>query len=238
MTQEKNITRNLIFLLAGLSVIYLLQKNGNLFPLLFLALSLFLIRKNKTKFSKKDFIIGLVLAILSLNPIYALCIVFGYMGAKQLYDKSDIKICLMPKTKQEIVIYGLLPAMLLTLLNIIWMMQSSPINFSFRITAIAGGLLASIPEELLFRYLVFAICVYIGKDKAFSKFQNILCYVILIVPHVLMHFPAGAEINIADLGLMSIFGIVLTLIQRKSSLALAIGVHFIIDFMRFTVFGV
>lgn len=126
----------------------------------------------------------------------------------------------------------------MTILNTLWMIQSNPIDISFRINAIATGLIASIPEELLFRYLVFAFCVYIGKDKKFSKFQNILCYVILIFPHVLMHFPAVTEITITDLVFMSIFGIILTFIQRKSALTLAIGVHFVIDFFRIIIFGV
>ena len=83
MAQEKNVTRNLILLLIGMIVIYLLQKNGNFFPILFVVLSIFLIWKNKSGFSKKDFIIGIALAALSLNPIYVICIIFGYMGAKQ-----------------------------------------------------------------------------------------------------------------------------------------------------------
>ena len=236
--QEKNVTRNLVLLLLGLVVIYLLQKNGNFFPIFFLLLSIFLIHKNKSGFSKTDFFIGIILAVISLNPIYAICIAFGYVGAKQLYEKSNNKINLIPNTKKEIILYGALPAVLMTLLNIVWMMQSNPINFSLKVNAIAGSLIASIPEELLFRYLVFAACIYIGKDKGFSKIQNILCYAILIIPHVLMHFPVGSEMNIVDLGIMSVFGIVLTFIQRKSSLILAIGVHFIIDFFRIIIFGV
>lgn len=101
-----------------------------------------------------------------------------------------------------------------------------------------GSLIASIPEEVLYRYLVFAICVTIGKGQLFSKGQSILCYFILIIPHVLMHFPVGAEMNFIDVRLMGIFGIILTCIQRKSSLAMAIMVHFVIDYFRIIIFGV
>lgn len=178
MAQEKNVTRNLILLLIGMIVIYLLQKNGNFFPILFVVLSIFLIWKNKSGFSKKDFIIGIALAALSLNPIYVICIIFGYMGAKQLYDKSNVKISLLPKTKQEIIVYGVLPAIFLTLLNTVWMIQTNPIDFSFRVNAIVGGLIASIPEEVLFRYLVFAVCVYMGKGnkKARIRYASIHRY--------------------------------------------------------------
>lgn len=117
------------------------------------------------------------------------------------------------------------------------MVQSTPINFSLSLNAITGSLIASIPEELLFRYLLFAVCVNIGNDRDFSKLQNLICYLILIVPHVLMHFPAGTTITLIDFGLMSVFGITLAYIQRKSSLTLAIIVHFLIDFFRFMIFG-
>ena len=81
MIQENKVTRKLLLLLVGLIVVVLLQKNGNFFPIFFLGLSFFLILKNKSRFSKKDFFTGLALSILSLNPVYGICIVIGYMGA-------------------------------------------------------------------------------------------------------------------------------------------------------------
>lgn len=238
---KKSITKNLILLFIGLLIIYLLQKNGDFFPMFFLISSIILIYKNKTKnikIKKKDVVAGVIAAIFSLHPFYGISIAVGYIAAKQTFDNSNDQIRLFPVTKREIVFYGLLPAIFLTLLNIIWMLQSNPVNFSFRMAAITGSLIASIPEEILYRYLVFAICVTIKKNQLFSKGQHILCYLILIIPHVLMHFPVVSEINLIDLGLMSVFGITLTCIQRKSSLSLAIIVHFIIDFFRIIIFGV
>lgn len=240
MKKDKTVTKNLVLLLGGLLLICLLQKNGNFFPVFFIIVSIFLIIKNKPQNLKdiaSNISAGICLSILSLNPIYMICIALGYVGARQIYDKADCKINLLPGTKKELFFWGLLPAILLTVLNSIWIIQDTPINFSFRISAISAGLIASIPEEVLFRYLVFALCVFIRKGKTFSKNQSILCYLILIIPHVLMHFPIG-EITVIDFGLMCIFGVVLTLIQRKSSLALAIIVHFIIDFCRILIFGI
>ena len=190
------------------------------------------------KIEKKDIVVGVVVAILSLHPIYGVCIAFGYIAAKQTFDNSNCQIRLFPATKRECVFYALVPAVFLTILNTIWMLQSNPVNISFRMAAITGSLIASIPEEILYRYLVFALCVTIGKNQLFSKSQNIICYFILIIPHVLMHFPAGTETSLIDIGIMGIFGIVLTCIQRKSSLVLAIIVHFTIDYFRIIIFGV
>ena len=91
MREKSCMTRNLIFLFIGLLLIYMLQKNGNFFPVFFLISSLFLIyrnRKEKRKVDKIDVLIGILLAILSLNPIYAICIGLGYVGAKQVFDNS------------------------------------------------------------------------------------------------------------------------------------------------------
>lgn len=179
-----------------------------------------------------------MLAILSLNPIYAICIGLGYVGAKQVFDNSSYKINLCPKDKKEVIFYGIIPATFLILLNTIWFLQTVSINVGFRLEAITGSLIASIPEELLYRYLVFALCVILCNNQIRTKSQKFLCYLILIVPHVLMHFPAGVDMSFIDVVLMSIFGIILTRIQMKSSLLLAIIVHFLIDFFRIIIFGV
>lgn len=241
MSLNKTTTKKLTILFFGVLLLCLLQKNGNFFPVFFIIAAFFIIFKNKrtdrTK-SIKDILVGIALAILSLNPIYGICIVLGYVAARRIFDYSNNKIIIFPKEKKELFLYGLLPTVFLVFLNTIWMIQSNSLNFSFRISAITGSLIASIPEEILFRYFLFAVCVNIGKDQVFSKVQNFICYLILIVPHVLMHFPAGTTINLIDLGLMSVFGIALTYIQRKSSLALAIIVHFLIDFFRILLLGV
>lgn len=64
MREKSCMTRNLIFLFIGLLLIYMLQKNGNFFPVFFLISSLFLIyrnRKEKRKVDKIDVLIGLVI---------------------------------------------------------------------------------------------------------------------------------------------------------------------------------
>lgn len=242
MKEKSCTTRNLVFLFLGLLLIYMLQKNGNFFPIFFLVSSIFLIwyknEKQSKKINKKDIFMGVVLAILSLNPIYALCVGAGYVGAKHTFDNSTYRINLFPSGKKDVIFYGVLPSIFLILLNTIWFLQTTPINVEFRPEAITGSLIASIPEEILYRYLVFAICIVICNNQIRTQIQKILCYLILIIPHVLMHFPAGADMRLTDVILMSIFGIMLTRIQMKSSLLLAILVHFFIDFFRIIIFGV
>lgn len=241
MEEKVYATKKLIFLFIGLLLIYMLQKNGNFFPIFFLLSALFLVYRNRKEIkivNKIDICIGILFSILSLNPIYAISIAIGYVGAKQVFDNSFYKINLFPKDKKEVVFYGVLPTIFLTLLNTIWIFQTTSINLGLRMEAITWSLIASIPEELLYRYLVFALCMILCDNQIMTKGQKLLCYIILIVPHVLMHFPVGMDMLFIDVVLMSIFGIVLTFIQMKSSLVLAIIVHFLIDFFRIIIFGV
>ena len=120
MPQNKTITRKLIFLLLGLLILYLFTKNGNFFPVFFAIASLILIYKCKATDKKEDIknlLIGVVLAILSLHPIYGICIVLGYVAAHRVFDNSNNKILVFPKEKKEILVYGLLPTFFLILLN-------------------------------------------------------------------------------------------------------------------------
>lgn len=155
--------------------LYLLQKNGNFFPIFFVSLSLTLIYKHKQpnrNIDIKNSFIGIIFALLSLNPIYCICIFLGYLASNRVFYNSKNKINLFPKRKKDIFIYGLLPALFLILLNTACMIQTNHINFSFRLNAITMGLIAGVSEEFLFRYLIFALCVSIVKDKNFSKLQN------------------------------------------------------------------
>ena len=48
-------------------------------------------------------------------------------------------------------------------------LQTVSINVGFRLEAITGSLIASIPEELLYRYLVFALCVILCNNQIRTK---------------------------------------------------------------------
>lgn len=76
-----------------------------------------------------------------------------------------------------------------------------------------------------------------------SKWPNLLCYIIMIVPHVLIHLPSilkhnGSSSFIQGFIFLSIFfGLPMAILQRKRDLMSAIIVHFTIDFVRFLIFG-
>lgn len=233
----KNNTSKLVFLLVGLIFIYSLTSNGDIFFPAFFIISSIILMVKSSSVEKKDIIIAVILGVMSLNPIYGFCSIFGYIGAKSFFNSSKHKIEAFPKSLKEVFVFGFVSTVILVSANTIWMLTDTSINFSLNGNAIIMGLIAGIPEEILFKYLLFAICVYIVGDKKFNKIQAVLCYLIMIIPHVLKHYPSFSSINFGSFTLMCFFGLSFTYIQIKSCLTVAIGVHFAVDFFRFIVFG-
>ena len=99
------------------------------------------------------------------------------------------------------------------------------------------GIRAGVTEEIIFRFFFFAICIYFTNDKALSKIEGFLCYLIMIIPHVLIHFDR-TNFELGGMIILSlIFGLPFAIMQRKHDLSSAIGAHAIVDIIRFCVFG-
>lgn len=234
---QRHVTRKLSVLLIGLIVLNLLTKNGDIFyPAFFIISSIVLMAKWK-RVGKKDIVVGLILGIISFNPVYGFCTVLGYIGAKSVFNKTEHHISVLPASMREVAFWGLLGAGFLSFINIVWMLSDTPVNISIHINAVIMGLNAGITEEILFRYLLFAICVCISGDEDLTKIQSVLCYFIMIIPHVLKHYSAFSAIVFWDFVLLCFFGLSFTYIQRKSCLLVAIGAHFVVVLLRFMMFG-
>ncbi len=91
---------------------------------------------------------------------------------------------------------------------------------------------------------MFAICVFLLNGNPKSKTENFISYIIMIIPHVLLHFPdmiakngAGSIIiNVIVLSLL--FGLPFALLQRKRDLFSAITAHTLVDLIRFICLGI
>lgn len=107
---------------------------------------------------------------------------------------------------------------------------------SFQLKFLFDALRAGLFEEILFRTLLYALCIEVmGKIKP-TPAQTALCLLIMILPHVLIHF--SGTIEIGSLIVMSVaFGLPFALLQWKVNLSAAIGAHALVDLIRFIVFG-
>lgn len=116
-------------------------------------------------------------------------------------------------------------------------LSSMTISPSFNIQWFVDALKAGVFEEIFFRLFFFALCIIVTKDEPLSRMQNILCYMVMIVPHVLIHFNLQT-FNIGSFVTLSLmFGIPFVIIQRKVNLISAIGAHSFIDLLRFCILG-
>lgn len=108
-------------------------------------------------------------------------------------------------------------------------MVSMLINPSIKLKWFLDSICAGISEEIIFRFFLFVLCSYIIKDKVLSKFENFLCYLIMIIPHTLIHFDR-TNFNLSGMIFLSLlFGLPFAIMQIKRDLSSAIGAHAIVD---------
>ncbi|WP_461613114.1 CPBP family glutamic-type intramembrane protease [Clostridium sp. Marseille-QA1073] len=132
----------------------------------------------------------------------------------------------------------------LGIINLLLGMSQHKLSPSFSSMYLITALRAGVSEEIAFRLFMFAICVYLLKDNPKLKIENFLCYIIMVIPHVLLHFSdmiATTSINsiIGSVIVLSLlFGLLFALLQRKRDLFSAIAAHTLVDLIRFICLGI
>lgn len=112
-------------------------------------------------------------------------------------------------------------------------------NWSVLLTALSPAIL----EEVCYRLLLFAYCLYLLKGNVTNRIQNFWCYFMMIMPHVLIHTPEtflsyGIVSGVWNVFLLSlIFGLPFALLQRKRDLTSAMIAHGMVDIIRFSFLG-
>ncbi|MEG0451937.1 MAG: CPBP family glutamic-type intramembrane protease [Coprobacillus sp.] len=125
----------------------------------------------------------------------------------------------------------------LACLNLALSLGSYQLDLSFQPMFIFHALRAGIFEEIIFRMFLFALCIEITGNLPYNKSQEMLCYLLMILPHVLLHF--SNTIDIVSIIILAIFfGLPFCLMQRKINLLSAIGAHSMVDFIRFIMLGI
>lgn len=199
--------------------------------------------KNKSN-SQGDIIAGILLGILVCftNPIAGIATTLSYIGAQSVFRKSQNKIKVIHRDtiKNNIVVTLILVVVIgggLGVFNLLLGMQNMPVQLNHDLKWVILAFQPGISEEIIFRYILFAICVVVTKDKVLTRGESILCYAIMIVPHVLLHFQLGSIDIGSVLVLIMFFGAPFALLQRKWNLMAAIGSHYVVDLIRFFIFA-
>ncbi|CEK38036.1 type II CAAX prenyl endopeptidase Rce1 family protein [Paraclostridium sordellii] len=205
-------------------------------------IAIYLIVKNKSTTSK-DFILGIIFGILCMpsSPIMGISTIIPFVSSIGIFKKSKNTVHIFSNNKKIILLsvtLTLLIGIILGAINVFFAIGSIPITPDFKIQYVFNALRAGIFEEIFFRLFFFAMCVYITNDSKFSKTQNLLCYLIMIIPHTLIHFNLST-FNLPSVVMLSLlFGLPFALMLRKLNLISAIGAHSIVDIIRFCTFGI
>ncbi|CEN78307.1 CPBP family glutamic-type intramembrane protease [Paraclostridium sordellii] len=205
-------------------------------------IAIYLIIKNKSTTSK-DFILGIIFGVLCMpsSPIMGIFTIIPFIASIGIFKKSKNNVHIFNNNKKTILLSMVLTlaiGIILGAINVFFAIDSIPINPDFKIQYVFNALRAGVFEEIFFRFFFFAMCVYSTNDSKFSKVQNLLCYLIMIIPHTLIHFNLST-FNLPSVIMLSLlFGLPFALMLRKLNLISAIGAHSIVDIIRFCTFGV
>lgn len=198
---------------------------------------------------RKDIIIACAFGIVSIPSafgagfilselIMGIVTIPAYLGAMSILKSSNNEIFLIKYGKKEIAISFSIAIGIGSILGVINLLLANyPINLSVKLKWFLDAINAGVTEEIIFRLFFFAICVAVVKDKKMSKSENVMSYLIMTIPHVLIHF----NFQTVDLGsiivLFVLFGMPFAILQRKRDLTSAIVAHAVVDLIRFVLVG-
>lgn len=190
---------------------------------------------------RKDIIIACAFGVVSMpsNLIMGLVTIPAYLGAMCILKDSNNEVFVIRSGKRQIAISLSIAIGIGIFLGVINLfLANAPINFSVKLKWFLDAIRAGVTEEIIFRLFFFAMCVAIVKDKKMSKAENVLSYLIMTIPHVLIHF----NLETVDLGsiivLFVLFGFPFAVLQRKRDLSSAIVAHYVVDLIRFILLGI
>lgn len=207
-----------------------------------LLLAVVFIIKNKNT-SKYDILAGIALGCLAVpsHVVMGACSIVAYIGGASVFKKSKNKILLFKvaniKEIMKTVGIAVIAGATLAVINILLAKSAMEFNISIEPEWFLRAIKAGVSEEIIFRFFFFALTVYCIKDGALSRFDNFLCYAIMVLPHVLIHFDATNFTLSSVVVLALLFGLPFAIMQRKRDLSSAIGAHALVDAVRFCAFG-
>ncbi len=171
----------------------------------------------------------------------SVCVMVTFYAACMLYKLMDMENTSINAGITGSIKYFGLGAVIsapLAILNILYFSLSRRINVRNIPGSAIFALKPAIAEEVIFHFFLLAYVNYLLRGKADTRFKNLLIYILLIIPHEMLHYP---DMFIKSPGLAVImctlngvlFGFPMALLMKKKNLQMAIGMHWFIDFVRF-----
>lgn len=219
--------------------------------ILILLLAVYYIIRAKS-FQWKQAVIALLLGAICLFSLFrdprtvdiivtSVCVIVTFYSACRLYELADIEnVSIHIGIVKSIRYFGLgaVISIPLAVLNVLYFSLSRQINMRNMLSSAVFALKPAIAEEVVFRFFLLSYVYYLFRGKAETRLKNVLIYILLIIPHELLHYPDLFVESPSWAVVMSIvgsivFGLPMALLMKKKNLQMAIGMHWFIDFARF-----
>ena len=211
-------------------------------------LSVMILIKEKAP-GKPTILIGLLLGILAglIRPLAGIVTFLAFISSMRIMEKAHSRIVILKRP----VLLSILPAIgvgaVLGFINLV-LTGGQTLEFVPSFYAFVLSLNPGISEEVIFRLFMYAFAIYLLGGRINTRKQTIWVYVLMIVPHILLHFPDTFFMDGVlrlDLGtllvgpviLTLLFGLPMTQFLVKRDLTSAIITHTIVDFIRFVFLG-
>lgn len=229
----------------------LMSRVWNWTEILILLLAVYYIAKTKT-FHWKQAAIALLLGFVCLISLFrdsrtadiivtCVCVMAAFYAACRLFELSNVE---NPSMHTGIVgsirsfVLGAVISMPLAALNVLYYSLNRQIRVSNMFSSAVFALKPAIAEEVVFRFFILSYAYYLLRGEAKKRSVNVYIYILLIIPHELLHYPdlfvesPGWAVVMSIVGSI-VFGLPMALLMKKKNLQMAIGMHWFIDFIRF-----
>ena len=186
------------------------------------------------------------------NPIIAPITILSYYSANCIFKKYNSQAVIQRtnfKSNCKAIGFGILVGIIPAILNLIEFYIQDGYKFpefslSRFLPGAMGALQPGISEEIVFRFFLYAFILNAFKGEIpTTKFNSILTYTLLILPHSFMHYPPLDFINnplLTTLNLVymsCVFGVPAVWLLKHKTLHSAIAFHWFVDFVRFAIVG-
>lgn len=172
----------------------------------------------------------------------ASCSIFEKCG------KNSLRLIRNAK-KRDVVVsvaIGILCGILWGGINYLLMRGSNPVAVTNIFKAMIVSMNPAILEEVAYRCVFFAFCLSMADGELKGRLQRFAGWCMMIVPHILPHILFSVTNGIVESVLswlislvlyIVVFGFIFAFLQKKRDVASAMMAHGIVDWIRFSIFG-
>lgn len=213
--------------------------------------AVFYIIKSRT-FILKQALVSLLLGAVCLVALFrdprhadiimtGICVAVAFYGGCRLFEQSDAENRSIQKgipAGMKAFISGAVVSIPLAALNVLYFSLQREIAIENILYSAVFAIKPAVAEEVIFRFFLLAYIYHLMGGKVTERFLSIYAYLLMVIPHTLLHYPdmlltspASAILMVALNGI--IFGFPMALLMKRKNLQMAVGMHWFIDFVRF-----